>query len=79
VNQITHHAHYTNVNSFEKRLKAKTCELCGENGDTTTYEIHHIKKVKDLKGKEQWERAMIARKRKTLVVCKACHMKIHHS
>lgn len=78
VDVITHHAHYTSVNAFENRLKAKKCELCGEAGDTT-YEIHHVNKIKNLKGKEQWERAMIARKRKTLVVCKSCHNKIHHS
>lgn len=78
VDTISHHAHYTNVNSLENRLKAKKCELCGEDGDTT-YEIHHINKVKNLKGKEQWERAMIARKRKTLIVCKSCHNRIHHS
>ena len=78
VDKITHHAHFTNANSLESRLKAKKCELCGADSDTT-FEIHHINKLKNLKGKEQWERAMIARKRKTLVVCKSCHHRIHHS
>lgn len=78
VDRITHHAHFTNVNSLESRLKAKMCELCGADGGTT-FEIHHVKKLRNLKGKEQWERAMIARKRKTLVVCKSCHTGIHHS
>ena len=64
------------VNSFEKRLKANVCELC----DTTAskhYEIHHVHKVKDLKGDTNWERAMKAKKRKTLVVCRECHKQIH--
>lgn len=63
-------------NSLEERLKAKTCELCGR-ADAEHYELHHIHKVKDLKGKEKWERSMIAKRRKTLVVCVECHKKIH--
>lgn len=62
--------------TFDSRLKAKECELCG----TTTakcYEIHHVNKVKNLKGKREWELVMIAKRRKTMVVCKECHYKIH--
>jgi len=77
VDKITHKMHYTNVNSFDSRLKLKKCELCGETDDVA-HEIHHVNKLRNLKGKEQWERAMIARNRKTLVVCKPCHIKIHH-
>ena len=36
-----------------------------------------IHKVKDLKGKEPWEKMMIAKRRKTMVVCKNCHAQIH--
>jgi len=63
--------------TFEARLKAKVCELCGdENSDQ--YEIHHVNKVKNLKGKKEWERLMIEKKRKTIVVCYDCHhRKIH--
>lgn len=63
-------------NSLEERLKATVCELCGRT-DAEHYELHHIHKVKDLKGKEEWERNMIAKRRKTLVVCEECHKKIH--
>lgn len=63
-------------NSLEGRLKAKVCEMCGKT-DAKVYELHHVHKVKDLKGKEEWERCMIAKRRKTLVVCKECHYKIH--
>jgi len=63
--------------TFDKRLKAKTCELCGTT-ESTNYEIHHINKVKNLKGKSYWERIMIAKRRKTLVVCVECHYAIHN-
>ena len=33
-------------------------------------------KLKDLKGKSDWEKNMIARRRKTLAVCSKCHAKI---
>lgn len=65
-----------NRNSFEKRLEVKACELCGCD-NSEQYEIHHVNKVKNLKGKEHWERVMIAKKRKTIVVCHECHLKIH--
>jgi hypothetical protein len=65
------------VNTFEKRLKAQICELCGTT-EGEQYQVHHINKVKNLKGKEPWERAMIAKRRKTLVVCTDCHNKIHN-
>ena len=64
------------VNSFDSRLKAHTCELCGKT-DSRLYEVHHVKRLKDLNGKSIWERAMIARKRKTIVLCYECHHAIH--
>lgn len=66
------------VNTLEKRLKAKVCELC-HTTESNNYEIHHVNKLKNLKGKEKWEIAMIAKRRKTLVVCRDCHRKIIHS
>lgn len=62
-------------NELEKRLKAGKCELCGT--EAAPFEIHHVNKLKNLKGKEMWEKAMISRKRKTLVVCQKCHYEIH--
>jgi hypothetical protein len=63
--------------TLESRLKAKVCELCGTE-EAEHYDIHHINKVKNLKGKEPWERVMIAKRRKTLVVCEKCHIAIHN-
>lgn len=65
------------VNTLENRLKAKVCELCGTTA-SDHYEVHHINKLKNLKGKERWEIAMIAKHRKTLVVCRNCHRSIIH-
>ncbi len=61
--------------SLVDRLKAQKCELCGETNDL---EMHHVRKVKDLKGKKKWEILMIARQRKTLAVCHKCHRRIHN-
>lgn len=61
--------------SLTDRLKERKCELCGANEDV---EMHHIRKLKDLKGKSYWQKAMIARQRKTIAVCRPCHMKIHY-
>lgn len=63
-----------------KRLLADTCELCGS---TENIEVHHIRKLSDLdtKGKTEkpiWIQIMATRKRKTLVVCRNCHNKIHN-
>ena len=69
--------HRLSVNTIEKRLKACKCELCGTT-DSPCFEIHHVNKLKNLKGKLPWDVAMIAKRRKTLVVCHNCHVMIHH-
>jgi len=66
---------YANRTELEKRISAKKCEICGK--ENVPFEIHHVHKIKDLKGKESWERLMIARQRKTLVLCIECHNSIH--
>jgi uncharacterized protein YifE (UPF0438 family) len=65
------------INTLENRLKAKICELCG-TAEADYYEIHHINKLKNLKGKQLWEKVMIAKRRKTLIVCNKCHNEIHN-
>ncbi|WP_431091408.1 hypothetical protein [Paenibacillus sp. 8b26] len=39
--------------------------------------MHHVKKLKDLKGKKKWEYFMIARRRKTIALCRECHSALH--
>lgn len=62
-------------NSLIKRLEAGKCEWCGI--EDVPIEVHHIRRLKDLKGKKQWEIAMISRKRKTMALCEDCHHKLH--
>jgi group II intron reverse transcriptase/maturase len=67
------------------RLTANECELCRYKGNIDEFEVHHIRKLKDLKmkwkkrGKDVPKHVLIMSKinRKTLVVCKECHKKIH--
>ena len=56
------------------RLKTEKCELCGATGKLI---MHHVRNLKDLKGKESWERLMSARKRKTIALCPSCHRLRH--
>lgn len=58
------------------RLQGHICEFCG--AETEDIEIHHVRKLKDLSGKAEWERQMIARKRKTMALCHSCHVKLHN-
>lgn len=57
-----------------ERLLAQKCELCGA---TDEIEVHHIRKLADLKRATGWAKVMAARRRKTLVVCMTCHKHIH--
>jgi len=69
----------TNRSELLKRVLADHCELCGS---TERVEVHHIRKLADLKSpgrkeKPEWMKQMAARRRKTLVVCRRCHENIH--
>jgi group II intron reverse transcriptase/maturase len=62
-----------------QRLQAKRCELCGS---TEEVQVHHVRKLADLKVKGRgeppfWKRLMAARRRKTLVLCRECHVAVH--
>lgn len=63
------------------RLLADKCELCGS---TANVQVHHVRKLNDLKRRYQgrrnpptWVIRMIEMQRKTLVVCQSCHVAIH--
>ncbi|MCQ6342517.1 reverse transcriptase domain-containing protein [Bacillus cereus] len=76
VDQVPNTLKYRNPrSSLVQRLLANKCEWCST--ENIPIEIHHIKKLKDLKGKKQWEIAMISRKRKTMALCKQCHFDLH--
>jgi hypothetical protein len=66
-------------NELIKRLLADRCELCGSREQI---DVHHVRKLADLKIKGQrekpaWMQRMAARRRKTLIVCRSCHQAIH--
>ena len=70
---------WTLRSELEKRLLADTCEVCGSKN---AVEVHHIRKLADLKRKDgrpvpAWKRKMAAMRRKTLVLCRECHTKLH--
>ena len=70
---------FTGRTTLERRLLANQCEICGA---TEKIEVHHIRKLADLKkagrgGKPTWVMRMAEIQRKTLVVCSDCHDSIH--
>jgi hypothetical protein len=61
-----------------QRLEADQCEHCGS---TDKCEVHHVKKLKDLQNKRDksfFDKMMIARSRKTMVLCVKCHHDLHN-
>ena len=60
--------------SLIKRLQTRKCELCGANGEVVMFQVKNIKK---LKGEKDWERLMMKKNRKTLVVCEHCNKRVH--
>src|SRR2546430_8378273 len=55
-----------------KRLNSDQCEYCETRQGP--FEIHHIRKLKDVaKGKALWQQLMAAKCRKTVVLCRTCH------
>ncbi len=66
---------YRSRSELGQRLSAHQCEWCGTQEGPI--EVHHVRKLSDLKGKAEWEIHMIARRRKTMVLCKQCHTDLH--
>ncbi len=68
---------------LEKRLLAQVCEQCGATFLIDHIEVHHIRALKDLtkyegRQKPLWVKIMAARRRKTLVLCRTCHLDIQY-
>jgi len=63
-------------NDLTKRRKKETCETCGVK--TAFVEEHHVRALKDIRKSTKWcDKQMIARNRKTLILCISCHDQIH--
>jgi hypothetical protein len=73
---------YTRTTSeLVDRLRKGECEVCQSREKV---EIHHVRKLADLnkqgrREKPLWMKAMIARKRKSLALCRRCPMDIHYN
>ena len=66
---------YVPYPSLVERLKDGRCELCGKEGKVV---MHHVRTLTKLKGNNEWERLMLKRHRKTLVVCEDCNSMIQN-
>ncbi|MGZ6639759.1 MAG: HNH endonuclease, partial [Solirubrobacteraceae bacterium] len=61
------------------RLLAGRCEICGQADKVRVHQIHKLSDL-DQPGQPdqpEWVQIMTRRRRKTLVVCDACHDSIH--
>nr|UCS09810.1 hypothetical protein [Percursaria percursa] len=64
-----------NVRSGRGRTALEgVCAMCESSSNV---EMHHVRALKDLKGKTLVERMMIAAKRKSIPLCWSCHKKHH--
>ncbi len=71
---------WINRTELEQRLLADTCELCGSHDHV---QVHHVRALRDLQKrgrspKSEGEKLLIARHRKTLVLCHTCHMDVEY-
>jgi group II intron reverse transcriptase/maturase len=84
INVMPQRGQYYGRTSIIQRLNANQCENCGDREGP--FEVHHVRKLSDLSKKkhlESWEKFMIARNRKTIVLCghrsaNNCHLKLHN-
>jgi hypothetical protein len=75
VDILPNYTRYSNPNSLARRLKSNKCEMCGEHSDEL--HMHHIKRLKDLTGRNEFELMMTAKRRKSLALCSNCFTKAH--
>ncbi len=66
---------YVPYPSLVERLKDGRCELCGKDEKVV---MHHVRTLTKLKGNNEWEKLMLQRHRKTLVVCEDCNSMIQN-
>lgn len=61
------------------RLLGRRCELCADTGPVLVHQVRNLASLNSF-GADQpdWVAVMARKRRKTLVVCRACHDLIHH-
>ncbi|MDR3288468.1 MAG: group II intron reverse transcriptase/maturase [Peptococcaceae bacterium] len=75
VDQTPEYAKLNKPGELFFRYKAGKCELCGIKSKDVT--VHQVGTLKVLTGQTEWERVMLKKRRKTLIVCRDCHANIH--
>jgi|SRR5665648_1248 len=75
VDTLPNFRRYDKPNSLAKRLKNCVCECCGATTDNLR--MHHVKRLKDLTGKSEFEFMMMEKRRKSLALCPGCFTKAH--
>lgn len=66
---------YSFKTTLRQKLNSHKCELCGKHTEDML-EVHVVRNLNQL-GNSWWEMKMKDMRRKTLVICPACHKKIH--
>jgi group II intron reverse transcriptase/maturase len=75
VDQTPEYAKLNRPGELFFRYKTGKCDLCGAVSKDVT--VHQVRTLKELSGQTQWERTMLEKRRKTLIVCEECHVNIH--
>jgi RNA-directed DNA polymerase len=65
------------VNDLATRLKAAICESC--EATEGPFEMHHPHRLKDKRGGPMTLWKQSARRRRTIVLCRKCHLAVHGS
>lgn len=81
-NRTEYEARWVRKSELITRLLKDECELCGSKSQI---EAHHVNRLANIRRKWQgraekppWVAFMLARNRKTVMVCRACHQQITH-
>jgi len=70
------HIYFAGRTDIIDRLRAQVCGTCGAVG--VPLEVHHVRKMSDMKGTTLWTHNKAARTRKRVVLCRDCHV-AHHA
>lgn len=57
------------------RLNARVCEACSATG--VPMEVHHVRKLADMRRAPLLQQVEAARRRKRVVLCRSCHVALH--
>lgn len=77
VDVLPEYKRYDKPNSLATRFKAGVCEACSSR--TKEIHMHHVKRLKDLTGRTEFELLMMAKRRKSLALCPVCFNRVKSS